>query len=213
MKVFYFEKIIKKFFYNMYIIEMYFCTNCSSNFANKQNYQTHLLSKKHARMNDNNYSCKCGKIFSCRQTLHVHKKKCDLSSNCLEYCKHLEDENARMSKMLPQNVHTNTVGTQTDEEYQLSNDVCRKKITPKRRSIIYEYQNGLCKNCSIELPTFFHIDHIIALRFGGTNEDDNLQAICANCHNSKTILENKHESEIRRAISDIIKKYETDLQN
>ena len=34
------------------------------------------------------------------------------------------------------------------------------------------------------------VDHIIALRDGGTSRDDNLQALCHTCHSHKTVKEN-----------------------
>jgi len=34
------------------------------------------------------------------------------------------------------------------------------------------------------------VDHVIALRDGGTSRDDNLQALCHACHSRKTAVEN-----------------------
>jgi 5-methylcytosine-specific restriction protein A len=49
----------------------------------------------------------------------------------------------------------------------------------------------LCVMCEakgiITLAT--ELDHIIALTNGGTNDDDNLQGLCAPCHEIKTIAD------------------------
>ena len=48
------------------------------------------------------------------------------------------------------------------------------------------------------LPATYEIDHIIALYLGGTNERDNLQAACANCHRAKTVDEKlRYEEQLR----------------
>lgn len=48
-------------------------------------------------------------------------------------------------------------------------------------------QNPLCKECQ-RVAT--DVDHIIALRDGGTNKFTNLQALCHSCHSRKTAREN-----------------------
>ena len=37
------------------------------------------------------------------------------------------------------------------------------------------------------LDASYEIDHIIPLYKGGNNENDNLMALCRNCHGKKTI--------------------------
>ena len=43
-----------------------------------------------------------------------------------------------------------------------------------------------CEICNNLLTANYEIDHIIALYLGGTNEKDNLQACCPECHRTKT---------------------------
>lgn len=62
----------------------------------------------------------------------------------------------------------------------------RKNITElQRRSIGYN-QNYRCNHCSYLLPPRFDIDHIKPLSEGGSNKDNNLQALCPSCHCLKT---------------------------
>ena len=58
---------------------MHKCETCSIVFSRKQAYETHLKSKKHAKRCEPNklHICDCGKSYSCKQSLYVHKKKCN----------------------------------------------------------------------------------------------------------------------------------------
>ena len=62
----------------------YECHLCNFDSPNKYNYSMHLTTEKHLKMSNNlkdnsgnKYECKCGKIYNHRQSLHVHRKKCD----------------------------------------------------------------------------------------------------------------------------------------
>jgi hypothetical protein len=69
------------------------CEKCNYNTNNKFDFNKHLTTLKHLNIDkclqkNLNKSqpvfCNCGKKFSCRQSLHVHKKKCiDLQSNTI----------------------------------------------------------------------------------------------------------------------------------
>lgn len=50
---------------------------------------------------------------------------------------------------------------------------------------------GLCQACrrSGALTLATQVDHITALRDGGSNDDRNLQALCDACHKAKTAAE------------------------
>jgi hypothetical protein len=56
----------------------YHCEICEKEFARKQSYDRHLLTNAHlkkTRVRKN--TCPCGKSYMYRQSLHVHKKKCE----------------------------------------------------------------------------------------------------------------------------------------
>lgn len=45
----------------------------------------------------------------------------------------------------------------------------------------------VCAMCRVAVAT--EVDHIVALTNGGGNEDDNLQCLCAECHEIKTLAD------------------------
>jgi 5-methylcytosine-specific restriction endonuclease McrA len=50
---------------------------------------------------------------------------------------------------------------------------------------IMRSQRGRCGYCRKSLRMGFHVDHIVALRRGGSNDRRNLQLLCSSCNPSK----------------------------
>lgn len=61
----------------------------------------------------------------------------------------------------------------------------RKYSTTHRIEIAYKSKYR-CNMCNILLPPTFEVDHIIELQDGGKDVYENLQALCPNCHASKS---------------------------
>ena len=60
-----------------------------------------------------------------------------------------------------------------------------------RRRRIFKEQKGICNICNKKLEiNLFTIDHNKPLGFGGSDEDENLQALYIDCHLEKTKKEN-----------------------
>ena len=79
-------------------IPFFSCDFCAFTTSKKQNYKTHLTTAKHQmlthtdRMLTNTdrmltqkdtFKCDCGKEYKYRQSLHVHKKKCNMSNSMI----------------------------------------------------------------------------------------------------------------------------------
>ena len=70
--------------------------------------------------------------------------------------------------------------------------VKRKCLTKKVRLAIRKKQGECCGKCGCHLhPRGFHIDHKMPLWCGGSNDPDNLWALCIPCHSRKTSRENR----------------------
>ena len=71
------------------VAKILYCSSCDYKTSRKNNYDKHILTSKHkmltnvdAKLSDivttkKSNICECGKIFKFRQSLHVHKKKCN----------------------------------------------------------------------------------------------------------------------------------------
>lgn len=64
----------------------------------------------------------------------------------------------------------------------------RGVMTERRVAEIFAKCGGRCQGCKRKLMAGddYEIDHIVALAKGGTDEDGNLQVLCAGCHLIKT---------------------------
>ena len=62
----------------------------------------------------------------------------------------------------------------------------RRRINKQVRQTIATNQDHKCNDCKTTLTAYFQIDHLIGLQYGGTDEIDNLQALCGDCHTKKS---------------------------
>ena len=61
----------------------------------------------------------------------------------------------------------------------------RKLYSKAERDEIKKSQDGLCASCKCALKKF-QVDHIVPLASGGSNDEENLQALCVGCHTEKS---------------------------
>ena len=66
----------------------------------------------------------------------------------------------------------------------------KRSVSETKKKYVASCQNWKCGNCSQQLNHTFEIDHKLRLEYGGSNEVENLVALCRNCHGNKTAMEN-----------------------
>ncbi len=111
---------------------MFSCTTCDYNTGNKKDYNKHLLTAKHlnrtnrtekTQKNPITYNCNCGKIFSARNSLWYHKKKCADQTN--EYSPHdnrdIMSDTSVIIKLLKQNDEFKSLMVEQYTQLQESN--------------------------------------------------------------------------------------------
>ena len=65
----------------------------------------------------------------------------------------------------------------------------RRNVSNSTKKIVASNQQWKCGDCGNLLDYTYEIDHQIPLFKGGTNDINNLIALCRSCHGRKTILE------------------------
>ena len=65
----------------------------------------------------------------------------------------------------------------------------KRSVSETKKKFVAANQNWMCGECNTQLPAWFEVDHVIALHNGGSNELNNLVALCRNCHGKKTAMD------------------------
>ncbi len=66
----------------------------------------------------------------------------------------------------------------------------KRSVSETKKKFVAAQQGWKCGDCKKQLPAWFEVDHVIRLEYGGSNEVDNLVALCRDCHGKKTAYEN-----------------------
>jgi hypothetical protein len=62
-----------------------------------------------------------------------------------------------------------------------------RKVSESLKKYVASNQKWKCKLCGNLLEATYEVDHIKPLYKGGSNDFNNLQALCRNCHGNKTL--------------------------
>jgi hypothetical protein len=66
----------------------------------------------------------------------------------------------------------------------------KRSVSETKKKFVASQQGWKCGHCQKQLPAWFEVDHKIRLEYGGSNNVDNLVALCRDCHGRKTAMEN-----------------------
>jgi hypothetical protein len=89
----------------------FMCEKCNYNTSKKNDYDKHILTAKHQNVyqclpvnKSLSRECECGKTYSCKQSLYVHKKKCNIQ-NAIPQKTDIEtiDSNIVIKQLIQQN--------------------------------------------------------------------------------------------------------------
>ena len=69
------------------------------------------------------------------------------------------------------------------------NKKIKRNVSESKKKFIASNQKWRCAHCQNLLDNTYEVDHIVALYRGGTNDLNNLEALCRNCHGKKTFRE------------------------
>ena len=83
----------------------------------------------------------------------------------------------------------NVFQSQINRMMQSGKGSTKRSVSETKKKYIAASQNWMCKDCNKQLPAWFEVDHVIALHNGGSNEIDNLVALCRDCHGKKTAMD------------------------
>ena len=111
-------------------MESFSCNICKLTLKNKATMQKHYKSYRHKRRIDNQINpntntcvlCVCGKEYSCRQSLYMHRKQCEIYKNKLnsinESNNTTNETTVVVEKQQLDNLHDMIFCLQTQLQYQ-----------------------------------------------------------------------------------------------
>lgn len=73
---------------------------------------------------------------------------------------------------------------------QYGGKATKRSVSETKKKYVASMQNWKCGECSAQLNAWFEVDHRTRLEYGGSNEVNNLVALCRECHGKKTAMEN-----------------------
>lgn len=202
----------------------HYCSVCCVYLSNPYKLKAHYSTNLHTKRAESQlkYVCNCGKSFTKSSNLSRHKKQCKYEEppeNVIQtlqerlhekdqVTKEMSEKNAELKDQLKALASINNTRNNT-----LPSTSLRVKISPKLRTQIRCNQNNTCGICKKDISQVFQLDHTIALQFGGTNHEDNLMALCCECHAKKSMYELKHRKEIKEFILGLLQKYMPEVQS
>ena len=65
----------------------------------------------------------------------------------------------------------------------------QRQVSQLMKKKVAAKQQWRCGHCQSILDASYEVDHILALYRGGSNSEENLIALCRNCHGKKTVNE------------------------
>lgn len=80
--------------------------------------------------------------------------------------------------------------SQYSTKLRQSGESNKRCVSETKKKYVASQQGWCCGKCKKSLPAWFEVDHTVRLEHGGSNNIDNLVALCRDCHGEKTALEN-----------------------
>ena len=74
--------------------------------------------------------------------------------------------------------------------HQSGGKTTKRCVSETKKKYVASLQNWKCNKCQKQLSAWYEVDHKMRLERGGTNQLDNLEALCRECHGEKTAMEN-----------------------
>lgn len=71
----------------------------------------------------------------------------------------------------------------------------KRSVSEARKRAVAARQDWRCASCAEMLEATYEVDHVIELQDGGSNEMENLTALCRNCHGRKTLDQRLNRTE------------------
>jgi len=101
-----------------------------------------------------------------------------------------KDSKDMITPFLQNYSNSNTPIRSVQTLHQSGGKSSKRCVSETKKKYVASLQNWKCNKCQNQLSAWYEVDHKLRLDRGGTNELDNLEALCRECHGQKTAMEN-----------------------
>jgi len=129
----------------------------------------------------------------------ISRSSADMLSPFLDFAnkKSLFQEGDNFNLAQPQQQQQQQQQPQNAREAQMAarlmasgrNNATKRSVSETKKKFVAAQQSWKCGHCDRQLPAWYEVDHIVRLEHGGSNNVDNLVALCRDCHGKKTAME------------------------
>lgn len=121
----------------------------------------------------------------------IDKTTMDMLSPIIDYTSNDSEGGSFMESL--NELDPSNLGSGFSSEQRMMNsgkNGTKRSVSETKKKYVASSQEWKCGNCKQQLDHTFEIDHKLRLEYGGSNEVQNLIALCRNCHGRKTASEN-----------------------
>jgi hypothetical protein len=91
-----------------------------------------------------------------------------------------------INRQMPEGMNVGYINPEINNNNN-NNKKHKRSVSETKKKYVASNQGWKCGHCSNQLDYSYEVDHIKDLQHGGTNEVNNLVALCRNCHGKKTL--------------------------
>ena len=132
-----------------------YCAVCDVVCKNKRNYTLHLQSKRHVQRSNNIQpnTCNCGKRFSHRQSLYLHRKTCDVAQEHTNANLLSKNESTKNDKEIIEELKNDLIRQKKDFERQKEEDQKEREEMRNQINTLLENSGNQAANGSLDKRT------------------------------------------------------------
>ena len=114
------------------------------------------------------------------------------ANNMIQY---MPIDKTAMSVLNPLFDFTNILGEKNDDPLNTAKEkngfgiTTKRNVSETKKKFVASSQDWKCGDCHQQLDHTYEIDHRLRLQYGGSNDINNLVALCPHCHRKKTATE------------------------
>lgn len=129
-------------------------------------------------------------FFLCYLVKHNPLKTREIIMSSNEYVKYLPIDKSTCDMITPILDFSTRQYSTNPTNLQQGGKIFKRSVSETKKKFVAASQNWKCMHCEKQLTASFEVDHKLRLDSGGSNDVENLVALCRECHGEKTTIEN-----------------------